>query len=313
MTNLNERLYVSTACLNDNRDLEKTIAEYYTAGVRNIEISALHNFYLLDDLFSIVNQYQEKGVQFIYHNYFPRPAEDIVLNPISQTQSERNKSNDLIRNAVELGLKTGVDLYAFHPGYLGDPDVGPGGMFLFHDQKKVPCDVGINSFLQDFMKFYNELNLENNEPQEMFLAIENLFPPPEGTNYSIFCTKEDIDAIMKSPVVQQTKLGLLIDLGHLALSASLLHFDRMEFLHSVVADYGDRIYEVHLSENDGINDLHENITEESWQLDILGLFRDTGSLMPSGKTRFCIESRKLSIDEIFQSYQLLKGRLEEVL
>ena len=56
-------------------------------------------------------------------------------------------------------------------------------------------------------------------------------------------------------------LKLLIDLGHLAISANILKFDKYDFLKKVIDNFSDKIFEVHISENDFKSDLHNRVTK----------------------------------------------------
>ncbi len=307
-----DRLFISTASLKNNRDLPAVLSTYFDLGFRKIEISALHHYQALDDLAETIERFQKKGVIFIYHNYFPRPEEDIVLNVMSQDKKTRKQSLDLIAQAIELARRTDVDLYCFHPGYLGDPTVLTNGMFDFSGKKPWDKREGVKRFCQDFMSFYKDLEIDG-KPQRVYVGIENLFPPSAGDNFSTFCSYSDMAEMFSCSEIADSNLGILIDLGHLAIAANILKFDREEYLQNVIRDFGDRIYEVHLSENDQREDLHERITEQSWQLNALGKFKDTGRRLNGAKTRFCIESRGLTPEEIKTSYHIVKRQLESCL
>ena len=61
------------------------------------------------------------------------------------------------------------------------------------------------------------------------------------------------------------KTGLLLDLGHLNISSNLLKFDKNLFLDNFLSG-GERLIEVHISENNGLKDEHLALTDDSWQL-----------------------------------------------
>ena len=103
---------------------------------------------------------------------------------------------------------------------------------------------------------------------------------------------------------KNTNLCLLIDLGHLAIASKMLKFDRYKYLKNITKKFGDRIMEVHISNNDEKNDLHDRITKNSWQLKALKYFKDTGKLV--GGTIFTLESRRLKINEIKEDIKLLR-------
>ena len=64
-------------------------------------------------------------------------------------------------------------------------------------------------------------------------------------------------------------VGLLLDLGHLNISSNLLKFDKIKFLEKFLDLYGNRLLEVHISENNGIKDEHLALHKNSWQLEAI--------------------------------------------
>ena len=115
----------------------------------------------------------------------------------------------------------------------------------------------MNVFKNDFINFYKSLKIESDN-NEFYLGFENLFPNPDGTNDSFMCDYDEISKIFDLAKTENINLKLLIDLGHLAISSNLLKFDKDEFLDKVINKYGDRIFEIHISENDGIKDLQQS-------------------------------------------------------
>ena len=93
------------------------------------------------------------------------------------------------------------------------------------------------------------------------------------------CTYEEIEKFFHSPEINSTNLCLLIDLGHLAISSNILKFDRLDFIERCIKNFGERIFEIHISNNDGLRDLHSRITKDSWQLEVLRKFSKLVHLM----------------------------------
>ena len=117
------------------------------------------------------------------------------------------------------------------------------------------------------------------------------------------CTYSEVDKLF-SKKFKNTSLCLLIDLGHLAIASKVLKFNRYKYLEKITKKYGDRIMEVHISNNDERNDLHDRITKDSWQLRALKYFKNTGKLV--GGTVFTIESRRLKINQIKEDIKLVR-------
>ena len=79
-------VFISSS-LYPNTSIDYAISESLSHFGKNIEISAPHNFeenYILKET---LLKFKNKKVNFILHNYFPRPREDFVLN-ISGTKQK---------------------------------------------------------------------------------------------------------------------------------------------------------------------------------------------------------------------------------
>ena len=216
------------------------------------------------------------------------------------------KCQEIIRNAINLAKKTGVKIYAFHPGYYREAEMNEKGYFNFFGNERRNFNYGLDVFKKDFVNFYKTLKIGGNK-NDIFLGFENLFPNPDGTNDSFMCTFEEISKVFDHAKKENINLKLLIDLGHLAISANFLKFDRIEFLNNVLNNYGDNIFEVHISENDGVRDLHNRINVDSWQLDALKLFK---RLKNYNEIIFTYESRGMTISEIKDDLKLIKKILD---
>jgi sugar phosphate isomerase/epimerase len=67
-------------------------------------------------------------------------------------------------------------------------------------------------------------------------------------------------------------LGILLDLGHLKVTATTLGFDLTEFITAVAPAIGA----FHLHDNDGTKDQHQPVTADSWTLDVIRQSRFAG-------------------------------------
>ena len=89
-------------------------------------------------------------------------------------------------------------------------------------------------------------------------------------------------------------VGLLLDLGHLNISSNILKFDRDSFIDEYLELFGNRLLEVHISENNGFKDEHLPIKNSSWQLKVIKKISNMKSNLPIKKRVFCLESRNAS-------------------
>lgn len=298
-------IFVSTACLKGDKSYDRVINEFLDNGIKNIELTGVHPYTENNELEKILLNYISKGINFTFHNYFPPPKEPIVLNYLTQNLELKEKCKSIISNAIILAKKTGVKTYAFHPGYYREAEIGKKGNFNFFGTDRKSFDYGFDVFKNDFVNFYKSLELDNKK-EDICLGFENLFPNPDGTNDSFMCNFEEISKVFDHAEKEKINLKLLIDLGHLAISANHLKFDRYEFLKNIINNYGDKIFEIHISENDCISDLHNRININSWQLNALKLFKKLDNFKD---IVFTYESRGMLISEIKNDLELIKKSL----
>ena len=298
-------IFVSTACLKGDKSYERVLNDFLNNDIKFIELTGVHPYLNNNELEILLLKYIQKGVSFTFHNYFPPPEKPIVLNYLTQNLELKKKCQEIILNAVNLAKKTGVKTYAFHPGYYREAEINAKGYFDFFGNSRKKFDDGFEIFKNDFVGFYKSLNIDN-ENSEVFLGFENLFPNADGTNDSFMCSYTEISRIFDYAAKEKINLKLLIDLGHLAIAANILKFDRYEFLQKIIDNYGDRVFEIHISENDQKNDLHNRIDTNSWQLDALKLFK---KLKNFNEIIFTYESRGMSISEIKGDIELIKKSL----
>jgi sugar phosphate isomerase/epimerase len=176
------------------------------------------------------------------------------LNP--QIQELNTK---LMHETLELASAVEAPLYGVHMGYLSDAQAQADGMFRFNPKKN-----DYTKCLDTMGKFVTQMSAEF-EKKGMALVLENLFPSGKE-NFFLGCSWEQICEVMS---IVPKEVGVLLDLGHLNISATLMGFKKFQFLDKYLTKFGERLYEVHLSENDGQNDDHLPLKKDSWQLDVL--------------------------------------------
>ena len=135
---------------------------------------------------------------------------------------------NIILNAINLAKKTGTNIYAFHPGYYREAKINPKGYFDFLEKIEKTLVTDLIFFKNDFINFYKSLNID--KENKVQLGFENLFPNADGSNDSFMCTYDEIEKIFLEAEKNKINLKLLIDLGHLAISANILKFDKYDFL-----------------------------------------------------------------------------------
>ena len=287
--------YLSTSAFGGT-SISTAINSSVEMGVTNIELSAPHKHQPLKEIEQILVDQTLSGLKFTTHNYFPAPLSPFVLNPAASEQSNKTASLQLVRNAIRLSRASNSPVYGIHAGYLTTAKPGKNGEFDFGDytekNRYKKSLERATSFVQEVSSEFREAGVK--------LLIENLFPTPLK-QHSLFCTIDEIREYMSC--IDQD-VGLLLDLGHLNVSSNILGFDKRVFLDQYMSEFGERVYEVHVSENKGIRDEHLPIKVGSWQLDYL---KDISSVKTkSGVKRIiCLEARKATAADLKQSLELI--------
>ncbi|OCL27623.1 hypothetical protein U472_03470 [Orenia metallireducens] len=255
-------LFVSTAWSEYNeRNIKDKIEEFILKGIINIELSGGADFYegIESDILDLNDKY---NLNFILHNYFPPQKEDFVLNIASEDENNLKKSIDFVKKNINLASKFKSRLYTFHAGYAKKLNVTSKGYFK-PDPGKIDWQKTYNTFyksLDEILYFATKKGVR--------IGIENLFPFNEQENYSIMCTIREIEEMLFR-YKDNKYLGLLIDFGHLNVAAHYMGFDRDKALDYLIAEYRDRIFEIHISDNGGSKDEHLPISENGWQIKLI--------------------------------------------
>ena len=98
--------------------------------------------------------------------------------------------------------------------------------------------------------------------------------------------------------------GILLDLGHLQISCKFYELDVEKELDKILDNYSHRIYEVHISENDSINDLHKPVKKNSWQIEAIKKIKNCSTEEDIERV-FCLEVRNETTINVKKSYEML--------
>ena len=243
-------IYVSLA-YSGNEDLKESIRMLSDAGFKNIELSG--NFDLCDelenDLISLKARY---NLNYLCHNYFPGTKQSFVLNMASLNDEIYKRSLSHFKNLIKLSKKLNSPKVGFHAGFFMDitsKEIGSNlsARTLFNREKSLKrfCE-GFNE-LKD-MAGALELYLENNVISHANFKAFGRVNPLMLTSYDDFAElKKVID------------FKLLLDIGHLKVSAASLGLDFEDELNKMisVSDY------LHCSDNDGLSDQNKPLLVNS--------------------------------------------------
>lgn len=260
--------FLSSTCSSYTRVVD-VIEEFFGFGVYNIELSGNLSFYKnwQEDIVALK---RKNKLNLLVHGYFPPPEKDaFVLNLASNDNDIKEKSFELIQNAVQLIKEQDIPLYSIHSGQIA---------FMYPEVKNYHFVVDkkrVNNREDAIKTFYKNLSFImrkyfNNGHK---LAIENLFPYNREKDYCLLTRPPEIINFMEYSK-RYPNLGLLLDLGHLNVSAKLHNFSKERFANKILSGYRDKIFELHVSENNGFWDQHNISDNNSWQIAILKEYPD---------------------------------------
>lgn len=197
-----------------------------------------------------------KKSTFLVHNYFPVPKKGFVFNLASKNMIIQKQSLNLAKKSIRLSQKLGGKYYSFHGGFLVDPKINQLGK-AFNYSKICPRKTAIKIFIKNvkiLLKYADKFNIK--------LLIENNVLTKKNLNIFkcnpfLFVQSNEIIGILKK---LNYKVRLLVDVGHLKVSAKTLKFDKNKFLKKCDKHIGA----YHISDNNSLEDQNNLITQKSW-------------------------------------------------
>ncbi|NJN67378.1 MAG: sugar phosphate isomerase/epimerase [Chloroflexaceae bacterium] len=248
-------IYVSTACLPGKSPLLQRLDDYAAAYLTHVELGA-----------GVEVNHEELaslpwrcGQKFLIHNYFPPPAEPFVLNLASRSDSIRTRSLDLVCDALSLSARLEAPFYSVHVGFITDPKAFGTTSFEF------PMPESPDETRAAFERFVSSLGqvLAIAREQGVQLLVENNVCPSDLRGKLLLQTPEEFLELFD--VLPDASLGMLVDMGHLKVSAQTFGFDCLAGIEKLAP----HIRAFHLHDNDGVSDLHWPVRPESWTLEVL--------------------------------------------
>ena len=202
----------------------------------------------------------------------------------------------MIKSVIGLSEELGINLYSLHPGFKHD----------LIPEKKEGFFIKYNEECNKREDFYQTLKSVQFTVGENFkIAVENLSPKAPDDIYSYLCTPNDIKDFLEY-FDNMPNIGILLDLGHLNVASNLLNFDKYEILNWLFSNYSGRIFEIHISENDGSKDLHRISELDSWQIKFLVDHRKNLKDIP-----LVLEWHNTPNEDAFERYKMIAELLED--
>jgi len=279
-------IYVSTSCLINGSNVFDVLKTYAQANLKYVELGSSHRH--VAGLSPA--QFRQYDFNFIVHHYFPPPPEPFIVNLASQDPAILSQSKEHTKRAIEFCHSLGIKLFTFHAGFRADPDEK---LTFPQDRPVIPYETAFATFIESVEEINSyaqqqgiKIALENNVLSEYNLV--------NGQNrFLLLCEAEEFERLWER--ISSTNVGIVLDLGHLKVTSRWLNFDRYQFIDKVK----ERVFTIHVHENNGQRDEHKELNETSWCLAVIG--RSGFSKLP-----IVLESTKLTIQEIMQQVSLME-------
>jgi sugar phosphate isomerase/epimerase len=196
---------------------------------------------------------RDRGYAFLIHNYFPVPETPFVLNLASADPANLGRSERHARNAIDLAAAVGSPFYSVHCGFCIDPAPTDLGGTL--NGPAIPVDDAMATFVCSARRLADYA-----ESKGVRLLFENnvLSPANAGKVRLLGVTPGEIEDLLKR--INRPNVGLLLDVGHLKVSANTMGFDMV----AAAAQVAPYVHCCHLSDNDGRRDSNEVVTATAW-------------------------------------------------
>lgn len=250
-------LYISSTFFKDNTPFSLALEKLISNKIYNIEIGSNHCYENNYDYLNI------SKCNFLLHNYFPVPKNDLVVNIASQDVEIRNESLKHIYNSIDFCKKINSKLYTFHPGFLTDPS-----------------GANLSSNNYDFQWNNNNLNTSNYNKSinTMYFSLEKIIKYSQKRKVKISIETEGSlnkknHLLMQEPNeyinlfdrFTNKEIGINLNIGHLFLASKAFNFKKSNFI-NLIQKY---IVAFELSHNNGIEDQHLPLKPNEWYWEII--------------------------------------------
>jgi sugar phosphate isomerase/epimerase len=279
-------VFVSTGAF-QFKTLDPILDACAQAGIGNLELSSGLDFE--PDILGKARRHLDRRFRFLVHNYFPPHEIPFVLNLGSSDRNAVQRSVEHCRLAIDLATEFGAPFYSVHAGAAMRAKASDLGRPLSHT-----ADDDIDEAYARFVTNVRELAAYAGT-RNLRLLIENHLVAPfnliKGRRNFLFASSPaEIGQFVED--VGSDNLGILMDVGHLAVTATSCGFDRFDAIDRVAPHIGA----FHLSDNDGTEDQNLPFTSDAWFMPVLARFKDAIHV---------IESYNLPIPKILECHQVV--------
>jgi sugar phosphate isomerase/epimerase len=190
----------------------------------------------------------------LIHNYFPPPRKPFVLNLASSNDAIRAASLAHGNQGLALAADAGLPFYSVHAGFGIDPDPSRLGKPFGNADAAVSRVESQKRFVESL-----RLLLAEADRRRVDLLVENNVVIQANRNIALLCDQpEEISTLFKN--LPHPRLGLLLDTGHLHVTAKTFGFDP----HAAVDTLRPYVRALHHSDNDALRDSNQPLGPAYW-------------------------------------------------
>jgi len=246
-----DQLYISSS-LYPNEKMDKILQKLINLGIKKIELSggSIHYTDVERDLILLKKKHL---LSYNFHNYFPPPEEDFVLNLASLNDQIYEKSLQFCINAIKMAIRVGAERIGFHAGFLVDFSTNEIGKKIefnsFYDK-----DKALHRFFQSIEY------LQKIADNKLTVYFENnVFSTPNRDEFNGKCPFLLTTSNDYYEYINKIEFPLLLDLAHLYVSSTSLNLNFEKECAELIkcTDY------LHISHNNGHVDQHAPLIQES--------------------------------------------------
>lgn len=245
-------VYVSSSCIKKN-NIAEVIQLFSQNGITNIELSGGTDHYdgIESDLKMLKQRYK---LTYACHAYFPPPKVPFVVNLAACNDEIYRNSIAHYDECIDFLKKIECGVLSVHAGFLteiGADEIGRKlkGITIYDEREAYDRFCYAYEKISKRCREENiRLYLENN-----VLSLEN----HEGFGKHNYFMMTDYKSIMR--MRERINFNLLLDLGHLFVSAHTLGLDFERECHQLK----EYVRWLHISENAGIRDEHKPLQKGS--------------------------------------------------
>lgn len=244
---------VSTTAFQSD-DLNEIVTLSARNSINAVELSGNLNYIPETELLSLIESNKDV-IDFFFHNYAPVPKKPFVLNLAHPNTMER--SIEHCRQTISFCQKMRSNVFSIHAGMAFSPSPGHLGQYQ-SDYKSIPIAESRRLLKKGLLGIADFAMA-----RDVTILIENNvvagFNSQNGRN-DRYHLADLSDASEFLEVLSHPNIGILLDVGHLKVSAVSLDFKCDDFF----SVYSHKIKALHLSENDGTADQNHPIQKDSW-------------------------------------------------